>query len=236
MAKRRKKKLSKLRRYFFAGILVLAPVGLTFWVLRFLVRTADSLLTIEHDRFFYVVPSQFHPDILLGFHVPGLGIVLSLFVILLVGLITSNVLGKQLLKLIEDLVHRVPFVNSIYKAFKQLFGTVFEEGSRNFREVVLVEFPQKGQFTIGFITGDAFAAAQKNFKVKMLNIFIPHTPLPSTGFFLIIPESEVIRLDISTEEAFKIILSFGIITPESNPKLPEKKSTRTGKAGNATAD
>lgn len=222
----RKKGFANFRKYFAAGILVLAPLALTYWILRWLVNTADSLLTIEHGKFFFAIPETFHPDHLLGFHVPGLGVVLAVSVVLIAGLLASNVLGKRLIHIGESLVGRIPFINTVYKSFKQVFGTVFAEGSRNFREVVLVEFPRKGQYSIGFITGDSFHAAQVHFKEKMTSVFVPTTPNPTSGFYFMVSNDELIPLSITTEEAFKLIMSFGIIAPET------LNSVIAGKTGN----
>lgn len=226
-----KKQFGLIRRYFVAGILFLAPLALTVWLLRFLINAADSLLAIHNHTFLFVIPERFHPESILGFHIPGLGVVVAFTLVLLAGLFARNYLGSQLILLGESLLKRIPLVSTIYNALKQLFGTVLnEEQQKNLGKVVLVEFPHKGVWSLAFMTGEAFSKVQKQFKKKMVNLLVPNTPNPTTGFFIMVAEDELLFLDITTEEAFKLLLSFGIINPDD-----KSESVRAGKTGNLQA-
>ena len=214
MAARRKRSGRGLfRGYLVAGFLVLAPLGFTIWFLRFLVRSADALLTIHRGHFFYVIPETYHPDNLLGFHVPGLGILLTLIIVPLVGMVAKNFLGKRPIKAGEQLLGRIPVLRSIYNAIKQLMETLLDEESKNFKQVVLIPYPHKDCYSIAFLTGESFTLAQKGRKQRLLSIFIATVPNPTTGFFLLVPEEDVVFLEMSVEEAFKLVMSFGIIAP-----------------------
>jgi uncharacterized membrane protein len=203
-----------IRNYFVGGILVLAPVGLTVWLFATLIRTTDRLLQIKDDKFFYFISSDYHPDALLGFHVPGLGATLAIAIILLVGIFTRNFVGRRFVRMGERIVEHIPVVRAIYTAIKQLLGTVLQDNSSNFRDVVLLEYPRKGLYTLGFISGNSANEVQRHVPDELVGIFVPTTPNPTSGFFLMAPRKDLIYLDMSTEDAFKMVISFGIVTPE----------------------
>lgn len=209
-----KKKFSRLRQYYVAGILLLAPLGLTLWVLRLLIRFADSLFVVQDGYFLFFIPAEYHPTALLGFHVPGLGILLTLIILPVIGLLARNFIGKRLIRFFEQLLRRVPFISGLYKGIKQVFGTVLEQDMQNLGEVVLVEFPRAGAWSLAFITGEPYSKIQKKFKQKMLSVLVLTTPNPTTGYYMIVADDEVIRTGMSKEEAFKILLSFGILNPD----------------------
>ncbi len=203
----------RLRRYFIAGVLVIVPIAISVWVLLGLLHWMDGFLGSIPDRF-------------LPIHIPGLGIILLLLLILAIGALTTNLLGKKVLGWWEQLLSRIPLVRAIYGGTKQVLETLVTSKGKQFRHVVLFEYPRKGLWSIGFVTGkpidEGFA---KQVGKKLVAVLYPTTPNPTTGFFMLVPEEELISLDISVEEAFKMVISAGMITPERffspvKPPLP----------------
>ncbi len=203
-----------LRKYLVAGVLVLAPVALTVWLLQIMIGAADALLEIKNGRFFYFVPADYHPERLLGVRIPGMGVVASILLLLMVGVVAHNFFGRKLIHLGERIVKRIPFVRTIYNAAKQLLETVLHQNSRNFKDVVLYEYPRKGIYTIAFISGESIELNKNGEIQRLVGLFLPTTPNPTSGYYMLVPEKDVSRLDISPEEAFKLIISFGIVVPE----------------------
>jgi len=199
--------MSHLRRYFVAGLLFWVPVAVTVLIVRFLVNILDKSMVL--------VPVQYRPENLLGFSVPGLGVILALVVVFLTGIIVANLLGRQLIRLWEALLARIPVVRNIYSASKQLMETVVSGNGKSFREVVMIEYPRKGLWTMAFVTGDANEQAKPHVGDDAISIFVPTTPNPTSGFFLMVSASEVVRLDMSVEDGLKLILSTGVLQPRS---------------------
>ncbi|MGB4549444.1 MAG: DUF502 domain-containing protein [Syntrophales bacterium] len=204
----------KIKPIFLTGLAVTIPIGLTIYILFFLISLMDGLL--------HIIPSRHHPDQVLGFHIPGLGIIFTLILIFAVGLATRSLLGRRLLLWGESLVYRVPLVRGIYQALKQIVDAMVSAKGESFKRVVLVEFPRKGLYTVAFVTGMASGEVQEKTEEKCINIFIPTTPNPTSGFYMMVPERETTRLDMTVEEAFKLIMSGGIVAPPH---------PRTGRAG-----
>jgi len=199
------------RRLFIAGLLVFLPVWLTFLVMRFVVRLTDSALLI--------LPQPLRPEALLGFHIPGLGIILTVFIILVVGFIARNFLGRRLMTFGESLIESIPLVRNVYSGLRQFTYAILGGNKDQFQHAVLLEYPRKGIWSIGFVTNRTNGTVMTNYAPKdSICIFIPTTPNPTSGWFLIIPESDTIRLDMSVEEAFKILISGGVVLPESPPQ------------------
>ena len=198
----------KIKNIFLTGFAAIIPVGVTLYIIAFLIRTMDNLVKI--------IPHRFQPDELLGFHIPGLGIIFTLALIFIVGLVTKSFLGRKAVSLGEWILDKIPFVSGIYKGVKQLVDAIFSDKHRSFRKAVLIEYPRKGLYSIAFVTGDARGEVQEKTAQKHINIFVPTTPNPTSGFYIMIPENDVINLDMSVEEAFSLVISGGIISPSNN--------------------
>jgi uncharacterized membrane protein len=196
------------RRHFLTGLLVIVPLGLTFFVVSWIVGFMDQILDF--------IPPKFHPDTYLPFSIPGLGVIFTLCIIQLVGLLSANLFGRKVVKTYEQVLDRIPFVRGIYLAVKQLLEQILSQDSDRFRRAVLVEYPRKGIFSIGFVTGVGVGQVQRNTPEKVLNIFIPTTPNPTSGYYLLVPEEDAVPLDLTVEQAFKIIVSAGMVGGEEN--------------------
>ncbi|MEW5774502.1 MAG: DUF502 domain-containing protein [Thermodesulfobacteriota bacterium] len=192
-----------------AGVLVLAPIGATVVFLRFVVTQVDQVILL--------LPEPYRPEHYLPFPVPGLGLVVVFMVLFLAGFLARNFLGRWVVAAWERLLSAIPFVSPFYKAVKQLVETVFSSAGKDFQRVVLMEYPRKGMFAIGFVTGVAVGEIQHRTAKRVVNVFLPTTPNPTSGFYLAVPEEEVVPLSMSVEDAFKVIVSGGIINPEFKP-------------------
>jgi uncharacterized membrane protein len=201
----------KLRRDFIAGILVIVPIAISVWVLLGLLNWMDGFL----GRI---------PDTFLPIHIPGLGIILLVLLILATGALTTNLLGKRILHGWERLLSRIPLIRAIYSGTKQVLETLVTSKGEQFRRVVLFEYPRKGLWSIGFVTGKLIdKGPAEHVGKRLVAVLYPTTPNPTTGFFMLVPEDELIPLDVNVEEAFKMVISAGMITPErfsSQSKLP----------------
>jgi uncharacterized membrane protein len=194
-----------LRRYLIAGLLVWAPLGATVLVVTWLVGLMDRLLLL--------LPSAARPDALIGFSIPGLGILLALVVLVVTGALVANLVGHRLVAAWEALLSRIPLVRSIYSAVKQLTETLFSATGQSFRKVVMVEFPRKGVWTLAFLTGTTVGEAQRKTRADVVSVYVPTTPNPTGGYFLMVPRDEVIELDMSVDDGLKMIISMGAIVP-----------------------
>lgn len=190
------------RRHFITGLIVTVPLVLTFIVVSWIVGFIDQALGF--------LPERFHPDRHLPFKIPGLGIILTLAVIQTVGLLSTNLFGRTFVRMYERLLDRIPFVRGIYLAVKQLIEQIIAPSSDRFRRAVLVQYPRKGIYSIGFVTGISTGIIDPS-RGKVLNVFIPTTPNPTSGYYLLIPEDETVPLDLTVEEAFKLIVSAGMV-------------------------
>lgn len=189
----------RIRNYLIAGFFVVLPVGVTVFVLLALFRFLDSLLGPVFRLF--------------GIKIPGLGLVSGILLILFTGFMASNVLGRRLVDLFDTLMLRIPFARTIYSATRQLGETMFQQNRTAFREAVLLEWPRQGLYTVGFVTGETRGEAQAKTTERVLNVFVVTTPNPTTGFLCLVPESQVTPLEMSVEEALKLVVSAGILTP-----------------------
>lgn len=195
-----------IKRNFLAGLLVLLPISLTIYVIVFLFKLVD--------RFLDYLPTKYNPQTYLPFHIPGLGFILLVFIIFFIGLLARNYIGHKLVDIWEQLVGRIPFIRSIYIATKQLAETIFLKTDTNLKRVVLIEYPRKGLYVLGFTTGITKGEIQDKTHKKVINVFIPTTPNPTSGFYLLVPEEDLKYLEMAVEDAFKLLISGGIITPE----------------------
>jgi len=193
-----------LRRYFFAGLLVLLPLVITLWFLGWIVGLMDSMLD--------VLPSSFHPNFYLPFAIPGLGALVTLALIILLGFLATSVVTRRLLTLWDYFLSRIPIFRGVYTGVQKLVESIFGQDQSG-RQVVLIEYPRKGIYTVGFATGLAAGELEKRGDERLVNVFVPTTPNPTAGFYLLVPESEVTALAMSPEEAFKLIISGGMIRP-----------------------
>lgn len=201
----------RLKNIFLAGLAVTVPVGLTIYILFFLIDLMDGLLR--------VIPAAVHPDTLLGVRVPGLGVIATVLLIFVAGLITTSYAGARFFRFAETLVERIPLVRGIYQAIKQIVQTMVSKEGQSFKRVVLVEFPRHGLHTVAFVTGPVTGELRRKTGERGISIFVPTTPNPTSGYYMIVPEDRVISLEMSVEEAFKLIISGGMISPPENNKL-----------------
>lgn len=198
-----------LRRYFFAGLLAFLPLVITIWLLSSIIGLMDSLLNI--------LPSSLHPNSYLPFAIPGLGALFTLGLILLLGFFATSMVTRRLLAAWDRLLSRIPIFRGIYSSVQKLVESIFGQNQGG-RRVVLIEYPRKGIYTVGFATGSAMGELKRKSEDRLINVFVPTTPNPTAGFYLLVPEREVVALEMTPEEAFKLIVSGGMITPEEKSK------------------
>ena len=199
-----------VRRYFVAGILFFAPIGITIWALGSIIVWLDNLILPRLLKL--VIPGLDDPPSL-----PVIGMLFTFFVIILLGVIAVHLLGGEFQRVWERLLGRVPVARNIYSGVKQLFEAIFTTGQRSkFNNVVLVEYPRKGVYALAFTTGTTRGPAQETLSKPMVNVFLPTTPNPTSGFYLLMPEEEIVAVDLSVEDAFKLVMSAGLVTPDTN--------------------
>ena len=205
-------KMAEFRRYLIAGLLVWLPILVTVLIIKFLIDLMDTTLLL--------LPQAVQPEVLVGFSIPGLGVLLSALVLLTTGMVVTNLMGRNMVSLWERLLMRIPLVRPIYSAAKQLAETLFSGSGKSFRRVILVEYPRQGLWTLAFVTGDGVTEAGQRTGRELVNIFVPTTPNPTSGFFLMVPASDIIELDMSVDAGIKLILSAGAVGPDDR-KTPE---------------
>jgi len=201
---------TSIKNYFLTGLLVILPVFITAYIIWFLIRAMDVVLKY--------VPAKYLPDTYLPVHIPGLGLILVLIIILAVGVLFRNLVGRKVVHFSENMVDRIPLVRIIYSGVKQLLESFFLQKNDAFKRVALVEYPRRGVYVIGFITGESKGEVQSKINKNMMNVFVPTTPNPTSGFYILIPEDELIILNMTVEDAFKLIISGGIFSPPENRK------------------
>jgi uncharacterized membrane protein len=201
-----------VRRYLIAGLIVWVPVLVTVLVVRFIIDLMDSVLL--------VLPTGLRPEALLGVRIPGLGALLALVLLLLTGVMVSNMIGRTLVRSWEDLLNRIPFIRAIYSGVKSFSSTILSGSSKSFKKVVLIEYPRKGIWSIGFQTAAEVPWLAAHLSEPQVSVFIPTTPNPTSGFILIVPRSQVIELDMNIDEAMKMIVTLGVVAPEAPSPAP----------------
>ena len=197
--------MSALRKWLFTGLLVIVPGVITIAVLNWIVGTLDQTLQI--------LPGAWQPDKLLGFHIPGFGVLLTLLILLVVGATASNFAGRKLVQLGDSLVSRIPVVRSIYSSVKQVSDTLFSESGNAFRTAVLVQWPRDGVWTVAFITGTPNGEVAAYLRDEFVSVYVPTTPNPTGGYFVMVRKSDCVELDMSVDAALKYIMSMGVVAP-----------------------
>jgi uncharacterized membrane protein len=197
-----------MKKYLIAGLLVWMPLGITFLVVRAIV---DFL-----DRSLLLLPYAYQPDNLLGFHIPGFGVVLAVVMVLTTGMIVANFLGRRIVVAWESLLARIPVVRNLYAGIKQVLEAVLAADGKSFRKVLLVEYPRKGVWSLAFMTSSDLGEVQEKTAGDVVSVFIPTTPNPTSGFVLMVQRSEVIEMDMTIEEGLKMIISMGVVVPKFN--------------------
>ena len=194
-----------MRKYLIAGLLVWMPLGITFLVVRAIVGFLDKILLW--------LPAQYQPDIVLGFHIPGLGVVLAVVLVLATGMIVANLLGRRIVAAWESLLARIPLVRSLYAGIKQIMEAVLATDAKSFRKVLLIEYPRKGVWSLAFMTSDNLGEVQAKAGSKVISVFVPTTPNPTSGFVIMVPVEDAIELDMPIEDGLKMIISMGVVIP-----------------------
>tara|TARA_B100000963_G_scaffold341534_1_gene341335 strand:+ start:189 stop:839 length:651 start_codon:yes stop_codon:yes gene_type:complete len=200
--------LKRLRRYLVAGILVWVPLVVTYLLLRFAVGIMDRTLLL--------IPAPYRPEALLGFNIPGLGIILAVSVLLLTGLLAANFVGRAFVGRWESLMDRIPFVRAIYSGAKNFAEMVFSDSSQSFKNVLLIQYPRKGLFSLAFQTSSELGEVQGRTGEDVVCCFVPTTPNPTSGFIIIVPRKDITVLDMEVDEALKMIISLGVVIPPWN--------------------
>lgn len=203
--------MSSIRRWLLAGLLVLVPLAITLAVLNWIVTTLDQTLLI--------LPVAWHPDRLLGFHLPGFGVLLTVGIVLVIGALASNFLGRRLLMVGNALLRRIPIVRSIYSSVKQVSDTLFSENGNAFRKALLVQWPREGVWTIGFLTGLPGGDVVNHLPGDYLSVYVPTTPNPTGGYFVMLKKADCIELKMSVDEALTYVISMGVVVP-AKPVVP----------------
>ena len=203
--------MSKIRSWFFTGILVMTPLILTIYVVWAFITFVDNLVVP-------LVPIEYRPSYYLPFSIPGLGLIIVFLFTTVVGILATGLFGRTLIRLWENILNRMPVVRSVYSAIKQILETVMATQSDAFRQAVLVEYPRKDIWAIGFVTGSTKGEVSENVNKKMVNVFMPTTPNPTSGFLLFFPEKDLIFLEMSVEDALKLVVSGGMVVPKRKLK------------------
>ncbi|HEX8604896.1 MAG TPA: DUF502 domain-containing protein [Pseudoduganella sp.] len=195
-----------MRKCFLTGLLVLVPLAITAWVLNIIIGTLDQSLLF--------VPERWQPHTLVGFEIPGFGAILTILIVFVVGLLANNLIGNYVLKLWEKLLHRIPVVSSLYGSVKQVSDTLFSSSGNAFRKAVLIPYPHADSYTIGFLTGTPGGDVKNHLVGDYVSVYVPTTPNPTSGFFLMMARENVVELDMTVDAALKYIVSMGVVAPE----------------------
>lgn len=201
-----------MKKYFITGLLIWIPLSITFSVLALIINTLDGWVLPW-------LPQHLQPQTVLGFDIPGLGVILCTFILFATGVIGANVLGQRIVRLWEALLSRIPVVKSIYYSVKQVSDTLFSSNGKAFRKALLVQYPREGVWTVAFLTGEPNSDIAQCLHGEHVSVYVPTTPNPTSGFFLMLPKADVIELDMSVDEALKYIISMGVVAPPS--RAPE---------------
>jgi uncharacterized membrane protein len=194
-----------VKKYLITGLLIWIPLVITIWVLKTVVDVLDQSLLL--------LPQQWRPDYWLPVHIPGLGAILTIVIVLATGIFATNFFGAQLVELGHHILRRIPVVNSIYSSVKQISDTVFSSSGQAFRKALLVQWPHEGMWTIAFMTGTPGADVARHLPADCVSVYVPTTPNPTGGYFVIVPRASVIELDMSVDQALKYIISMGVVPP-----------------------
>ncbi len=229
--------MAKLRNYFFAGVLITAPITITVWLALQIIEFFDS--TVRN-----IIPAAYNPEYYLPFGIPGLGLVMFVIGLTLIGALTAGLVGRSLMRAAERVLNKMPIIRTVYNALKQIFETVLQKQSSAFRHVVLIEYPRRGIWCLGFLSGTTEGEVQNLTDEKLLNIFLPTTPNPTSGFLLFLPRKDVVILEMTVEEGIKMVVSGGLVTPEDprsgaaqeTPLIRVRESTERAASDEAFAE
>ena len=198
--------MGTLRKYTIAGLLVWLPFAATVVIIKLVVDLLDKIILL--------LPPEWQPATVLGFSIPGFGIILAISILLLTGMMAANLFGRRLVDFWEAILNRIPLVRSIYNSVKQISTTILDSGSKSFRKVVILQYPRKGVWSIGFLTNENVSADLEGVDKKLVAVFVPTTPNPTSGFIIMAPREDITELDMTVEEGFKFIISMGVIIPD----------------------
>src|SRR5215469_12465790 len=212
--------MARLRRYLLTGLVIWIPLGVTIFVFKFFIDYMDTAVTL--------LPHGWQPYYLIGFNIPGLGVIMVMVVLLLTGFVASNYLGRTLLRLGAELLENIPLVRSVYSAAKQISDTMFSNKGRSFRKVVLIPYPQPGTWSLAFQTGESLGEVNAKLPEHLVSVFVPTTPNPTSGFLLMVPQDDMIELEMSVDDALKMIISLGVVVPPWPPLKLKAKDDPTG--------
>ena len=213
--------MAALRKYIIAGLLVWLPFAATIVIVKFLIDLMDKTVLL--------LPPEWQPANLLGFSIPGFGVIIALSILLLTGMLAANLFGRRFVEMWERILNRIPLVRSIYSSVKQISSTIFDPSGKSFRKVVLLEYPRKGLWSIGFLTNDSMGDELCSVDDTLVSVFIPTTPNPTSGFIIMTRKDEITELNMNVEEAFKFVISMGVIIPD-NGTLEELKQNKVAQS------
>jgi len=197
-----------LKKYLITGLLIWIPLVITIWVLKLVVDTLDQSLLL--------LPDMFRTERWLGVHIPGMGVLLTVLIVVVTGMLAANFIGERLVRWWHEILHRIPVVNSVYSSVKQVSDTLFASSGQAFRKALLVQWPREGMWTIAFLTGVPGGDVANHLKGDYISVYVPTTPNPTGGYFVIVARSDVIELDMSVDQALKYIISMGVVAPAAN--------------------
>jgi len=198
-----------MKKYIITGLLIWIPLVITIWVLKLIVESLDQVLLL--------LPPEFRTENWLGIYVPGMGVVMTLVIVLLTGLFATNLIGARLVHFWHEILHRIPVVNSIYSSVKQISDTLFSSSGQAFRKALLVQWPHPGMWTVAFLTGQPGGDVARRLQGDFVSVYVPTTPNPTGGYFVVVARKDVIELDMSVDAALKYIISMGVVPPGSRP-------------------
>jgi uncharacterized membrane protein len=202
--------MAALKKYIIAGLLVWLPFAATVVIVKLLIDLLDKTILL--------LPPEWHPVALLGFSIPGFGIILALSILLLTGMLAANLFGRRFVEIWERILNKIPLVRSIYSSIKQISNTIFDPSGKSFRKVVMLQYPRKGVWSIGFLTNDNVGDEMSAVDDRLVAVFIPTTPNPTSGFIVMVRNDEITELGMSVEEGFKFIISMGVIIPDGSAR------------------
>jgi len=202
--------MTALKKYIIAGLLVWLPFAATVVIVKLVIDLLDKTILL--------LPPEWHPVALLGFSIPGFGIILALSILLLTGMLAANLFGRRFVEIWERILNKIPLVRSIYSSIKQISNTIFDPSGKSFRKVVMLQYPRKGLWSIGFLTNDNVGDEMSAVDDRLVAVFIPTTPNPTSGFIIMTRNDEITELDMSVEEGFKFIISMGVIIPDGSAR------------------
>lgn len=198
--------MATLRKYIIAGLLVWLPFAATVVIVKLVIDLLDQTILL--------LPPEWQPATVLGFSVPGFGVILAISILLITGMLAANLFGRRLVSFWEAILNRIPLVNTIYSSVKQISTTLFDSKGKSFRKVIMMQYPRKGLWSIGFLSNESVSTDIEGLEEDLVAVFVPTTPNPTSGFIIMVPRNDITELNMSVEEAFKFIISMGVIVPD----------------------